>query len=145
MPVAIGYAETSRFYERHARTSCPNFDTWYTTTRYRPGNNEKNHVRHHVKVRPLDDLKSVRFFWAFLFSYRFGVNFFVSFDTCYITKHLFTETSGNSEFCGPSTARCCPRRSLGQQRRSRGHKTHCFPRSHNLVCFCKVCKDEHIL
>ena len=31
--------------------------------------------------------------------------FFVSFDTCYITKHVFTETSKNSEFCGPLTAR----------------------------------------
>jgi hypothetical protein len=24
------------------------------TIRYRPANNEKNHVRHHVKMRPLD-------------------------------------------------------------------------------------------
>jgi hypothetical protein len=31
--------------------------------------------------------------------------------------------------------RCCPRRSRGQQRRSRGHKTHCFPEVSVNKCF----------
>ncbi len=31
------------------------------TIRYRPANNKKNHVRHHVKMRPLDMPKSARF------------------------------------------------------------------------------------
>ena len=35
------------------------------TIGYRPGNNENNHVRHHVKMRPLDDLKNARFFGHF--------------------------------------------------------------------------------
>jgi hypothetical protein len=47
----------------------------------------------------------------------------------YITKHLFTETSGKQCVLWPLDRRCCPRRSRGQQRRSRVHKTHCFPRS----------------
>ena len=41
---------------------------------YRPGNNEKNHVRHHVKMRPLDDLKSARFFGHFYFRISFNFN-----------------------------------------------------------------------
>ena len=48
------------------------------TTRYRPGNNEKNHVRHHVKMRPLHDLKSARFFWAFFHYIRFSKFIFLS-------------------------------------------------------------------
>ena len=48
------------------------------TIRYLPGNNEKNHVRHHVEMRPLDDLKSDRFFGAFFHYIRFGKLIFVS-------------------------------------------------------------------
>jgi hypothetical protein len=45
--------------------------------------------------------------------------------------HLFTETEGNSVVCGPETAVVAP----GQQRRSRGHKTHCFPEVSVNKCF----------
>ena len=43
--------------------------------------------------------------------------------------HLFTETEGNSEFCGPETAVVARGESRGQQRRLRGHKHTTFPRS----------------
>jgi hypothetical protein len=49
----------------------------------------------------------------------------------YITKHLFTETSGKQRVLWPLDRRCCPRLRLGQQRGSLVHKTHCFPRSHS--------------
>jgi hypothetical protein len=45
-----------------------------------------------------------------------------AFDTCYIIKHLFTETSGKQRVLCPLDHRF----PLGQQRR---YKTRCFPRS----------------
>ena len=43
------------------------------TIRYRPGNNEKNHVRRHVKMRPLDDLESARFLGHFFIKPGFHI------------------------------------------------------------------------
>jgi hypothetical protein len=49
--------------------------------------------------------------------------------------HLFTETEGNRVFCGPETAVVARGEAEGQQRRSRGHKTHCFPKVSVNKCF----------
>ena len=38
--------------------------------------------------------------------------------------HLFTETEGNSEFCGAETAVVARSEAEGNNERSRGHKTH---------------------
>ncbi len=41
--------------------------------------------------------------------------------------HLLTETEGNSVFCGPET--------VDVHRRTRVHKTHCFPEVSVNKCF----------
>ena len=52
--------------------------------------------------------------------------FFSSFDSGGLTKHLMTGPSGNSEFCFLSAS---PRKTL----RSWGNKTHCFLRGQSLL------------
>ena len=56
---------------------------------------------------------------------------------CYVlyNYHLFTETKGNSEFCGPETAVVARSEAEGNNERSRGHKTHCFPEVSVNKCF----------
>ena len=49
--------------------------------------------------------------------------------------HLFTETEGNSEFCGPETAVVARSETEGNNEWSRGHKTHCFPEVSVNKCF----------
>ena len=53
----------------------------------------------------------------------------------YFIYHLFTETEGNSEFCGPETAVVARSEAEGNNERSRGHKTHCFAEVSVNKCF----------
>ena len=47
---------------RMMKSDClPRISARRETTRYSPGNNKKNHLRHHLKMRPLDRIDMVVF------------------------------------------------------------------------------------
>ena len=70
------------------------------------------------------NVKFIKKLWCYVATSARSITRWFSFINWVDNKHLTTGPTGNIEFCFPETLNVPPRETL----RSRGNKTHCFPR-----------------